>query len=219
MHDTLLDAIVVGLRALRSTELFGLRLQFPALPVVVYAGFRPDDGELLFRLDDAGDTTTVAVDGVDDAVIGNVVWSRSLAESRRQLLEDAPKLLRLSEAIQLKAWELAVIEGAARLPTSTLAARLGVSREHLSRQFGAGGAPNLKRVLDLVRIVTAAQLLANPGYGRRDVSRLLAFATPSHLSATAGRIAGVPTSKLRALGPRGVFEAFVRESGRGRSRL
>lgn len=218
MQDTLLDAIVVGLRALRSTELLGLRLQFPALPVVVYAAFRPDDGELLFRLEDAGDTTAVAVEGVDDAVVGNLVWGRSLAETRRQLLEDAPRLLRLSEAIQLKAWEVAVIEGAARLPTGTLAARLGVSREHLSRQFGAGGAPNLKRVLDLVRIVTAAQLLANPGYGRREVAKLLAFATPSHLSATARRIAGVPASKLQAVGSRGVFEAFIRESGRGRSR-
>ena len=218
MQVTLLDALVVGLRALRSTELLGLRRQFPVLPVVVYAAFRPDDGELLFRLDEAGDTTAVAVEGVDDAVVGNVVWSRSLAASRRLLLEDAPKLLRLSETIQLKAWEALVIDGADRLPTGTLASRLGVSREHLSRQFGAGGAPNLKRVLDLVRIVTAAQLLANPGYDRREVSRLLGFATPSHLSATSRRIAGVPSSKLEALGPRGVFEAFVRESGRGRSR-
>ena len=47
--------------------------------------------------------------------------------------------------------------------TTDLARRLRVSREHLSRQFGAGGAPNLKRVIDLTRIACAAQLLANPG--------------------------------------------------------
>ena len=59
------------------------------------------------------------------------------------------------------------------------------SREHLSRQFAAGGAPNLKRVIDLTRVACAAQLLANPGYTIPIVVRLLHFASSSHLSGTA----------------------------------
>ena len=68
--------------------------------------------------------------------------------------------------------------------TTTLAKHLEVSREHLSRQFGAGGAPNLKRVIDLTRIACAAQLLANPGYSIPTVVRVLHFASSSHLSST-----------------------------------
>jgi transcriptional regulator GlxA family with amidase domain len=103
------------------------------------------------------------------------------------------------------------------LRTTALARRLKVSREHLSRQFGAGGAPNLKRVIDLTRIATAAQLLRNPGFTTPIVVRLLHFASSSHLGSTARRITNVPTGGLGALGPRGVLAAFVR--GNTRSRL
>mgnify|MGYP003343587304 CR=1 FL=1 len=43
-----------------------------------------------------------------------------------------------------------------RLFATDVARTLKVSREHLSRQFGAGGAPNIKRVSDLARAATAA---------------------------------------------------------------
>jgi AraC-like DNA-binding protein len=92
-----------------------------------------------------------------------------------------------------------------------------VSREHLSRQFGAGGAPNLKRVIDLTRVACAAQLLANPGYSVPIVVRVLHFASSSHLSSTSRRIANVPTRGLGELGPAGVLQAFVK--GNTRSRL
>ena len=102
--------------------------------------------------------------------------------------------------------------------TTTLAKRLQVSREHLSRQFGAGGAPNLKRVIDLTRVACAAQLLANPGYSIPTVVRVLHFASSSHLSSTSRRIADVSTRGLGALGPRGVLQAFVRGNTRSRPR-
>src|SRR6186713_3157584 len=50
LEDRLLDAIVIGQKALRSEELLQLRGQFPALPIVAYGPFKPDDGELLARL-------------------------------------------------------------------------------------------------------------------------------------------------------------------------
>jgi AraC-like DNA-binding protein len=101
--------------------------------------------------------------------------------------------------------------------TTLLARRLDVSREHLSRQFGAGGAPNLKRVIDLARIACAAQLLQNPAYRIAHVVRLLHFTSSSHLAGTARRITGAPPSALPELGPRGVLLAFAR--GKTRSRV
>jgi AraC-like DNA-binding protein len=102
--------------------------------------------------------------------------------------------------------------------TEALARALRVSREHLSRQFGAGGAPNLKRVIDLCRVVTAAQLLANPGYAVADAARLLGFASPSHLGGTARRVAGVGARELQGLTPGDLLTRFVR-LGRTRSRV
>jgi AraC-like DNA-binding protein len=213
-----LDAVVVGLRAMRSAELLGMRVQFPALPVVAYGVFRPDDGELLFRLAQPEGVAAIAVEGVDDSVVGELVWSQSLSQQRRFLLADAPRLLRLSEQLQQQTWQVLLADGWSPLRSAELARRLGLSREHLSRQFGAGGAPNLKRVIDLMRVVSAAQLLANPGYSARDVARLLGFASQSHLGATSRRIAGIPAAQLGAAGPRVAFEAFVRDGARGRSR-
>ena len=74
----------------------------------------------------------------------------------------------------------------------------------------------LQRVIDLTRIACAAQLLANPGYTIPTVVRILHFASASHLSGTARRIANVPTSGLGGLGPRGVLAAFVRGNTRSR---
>jgi transcriptional regulator GlxA family with amidase domain len=135
---------------------------------------------------------------------------------RRQALSDAPRLLRLTEPLQQRAWDLLVADVERPMRTTTLARRLEVSREHLSRQFGAGGAPNLKRVIDLTRTACAAQLLQNPGYTIPAVVRLLHFTSSTHLQRTSRRIAGVPASELGKLGPKGVLGAFVR--GKTRSR-
>jgi len=216
LEGRLLDAIVVGQKALRNPELLQLRVQFPALPVVVYATFKPDDGEMLARLDGPGGVAAVAVEGVDDAIVGDLVRRALLSTARRALLSAAPRYLRLSEPIQQRAWDLLVEAVALPVQTGEIARRLGTSREHLSRQFAAGGAPNLKRVIDLLRVITAAQLLANPGYGVADVARLLGFASTPHLGITVGRIAGVGAEELRRMGPMKVFEAFVRNAMRSR---
>jgi len=198
------------------SELADLRARLPGIPVVAYAPFRPDDGELLLACRKHA-VATVAVEGVDDAVVGDMVARVSLTAQRRRALADAPRMLRLTESLQRDAWNLLLAEVERPIRTTELARKLRVSREHLSRQFGAGGAPNLKRVIDLTRIACAAQLLANPGYPIPTVVRLLHFAASSHLSGTARRIANVSTTGLGALGPRGVLQAFVR--GNTRSRL
>lgn len=214
----LVDAVVLHPQALHQEELGELRRRMPGIPVVVFGAFRADDGELLLACHRAG-VASVAVEGVDDAVVGDIVVRASATAVRRRALADAPRILRLTEPIQKKAWEVLLTEVERPLLTSELARRLQVSREHLSRQFAAGGAPNLKRVIDLTRVACAAQLLQNPAYTAASVVRLLNFASPAHLNGTARRIAGVTSRDLGALGPRGVLAAFVRGKTRSRAAL
>lgn len=209
------DAIALGPLAAHRCDLAQLRLAFPVLPLFVFGPFRPDDADQLLEYHRLG-VQCVIVEGVDDAVLGEVLSRRSLTAARRQALAAAPRLLRLTEEIQLQTWLLLVSNMDRAYSTAALAKSLAVSREHLSRQFGAGGAPNLKRVIDFLRVVTACQLLANPGYTLPVVSRLLGFATPSHLNATARRIGGTRIRDLVTEGPSGVLARFVRGHTRSR---
>jgi AraC-like DNA-binding protein len=215
LQRRLVDAVVLCPSAAVLPELAELRRQLPGIPVVAYAPFRPDDGELLLACRRHA-VAAVAVEGVDDPVVGDMVVRASITAERRRALAEAPRMLRLTEPLQQAAWNLLVGEVERPVRTTSLARQLEVSREHLSRQFGAGGAPNLKRVIDLTRIACAAQLLANPGYAVPLVVRVLHFASSSHLSSTARRIANVPTRGLGELGPRGVLQAFVRGNTRSR---
>lgn len=215
LASRLVDAVVLAPSPATLPELAELRRRLPGLPVLAYAPFRPDDGELLLAC--RRHAVPVAIEGVDDSVVGEMVARGSLTAERRRALADAPRILRLTEPLQRSAWSVLLGEVERPLRTSELARRLAVSREHLSRQFGAGGAPNLKRVIDLTRIACAAQLLANPGYSIPTVVKLLHFASSSHLSGTARRIANVSTIGLGPLGPRGVLQAFARGNTRSRA--
>lgn len=203
----LLDAVIIAPHGGGLPLLTELAASYPTVPLVAAAAYRADDGETLVTCRNAG--ALLLVDGVDSPAAGELVARHSLTESRRAQLDEAPRALHLVEPLQTKVWDLALREVERPLRTTQIARHLGVSREHLSRQFGAGGAPNLKRVLDLTRIACAAQLLARPGYTAQDVTRLLHFASRSHLGATARRVAAVPVSGLGALGARGVLAAFV----------
>jgi len=214
MEKRLVDAVVLAPMPGLLPELSLLRTRLPFVPLIAYGPFRPDDGELLLACRDT--VSAVAVEGVDDPIVGDLVVRSSMTAERRRALADGPRVLRLTETIQRAAWELLVAEVERPVRTGTLARRLRISREHLSRQFGAGGAPNLKRVIDLTRIACAAQLLGNPGYAVSSVVRVLNFTSSGHLMNTSRRIANVPTSGLRTLGPRGVLAAFVRGNTRSR---
>jgi len=86
----------------------------------------------------------------------------------------------------------------------------------LSRAFASGNAPNVKRVIDLVRLVAAAELAKNPGYDIRDVAVVLRFASASHLSTTAQRVVGMRPTSLARLRAIDLVERFI--MGRGKSR-
>jgi AraC-like DNA-binding protein len=215
LESRLVDAVVVAPSVGLMEELTNLRHAFPAIPLVAYAPFRPDDGDLLVDCE-RQEVTEFAIEGVDDPVIGDLVVRCSLTTARRGALREGPRMLRLAESLQQRAWQFLIGEVERPVRTLTLARQLAVSREHLSRQFGAGGAPNLKRVIDLTRVACAAQLLQNPGYRIATVVRLLHFASSSHLAGTVRRIASVAPSALGGLGPRGVLAAFARGNTRSR---
>jgi AraC-like DNA-binding protein len=193
-----------------------LRARFPGIPLFACGPVRADDGRMLAAALAAG-VETVLVEGVDEPVAGELVAVRTASRQRRRELGDAPRLLRLSETVQQRAWNVALGGAGRRLTTSDVARMLGTSREHLSREFAAGGAPNLKRVIDLARVACAADLLRNPGYDVGACARVLRFASAGHLAATARRITGASARSLDRLGPRGVLLRFLR--GRTRSRI
>ncbi len=215
LETRLTDAVVLAPTPAALPDVAALRAGLPGIPVIAYAPFRPDDGELLLACREHG-IAAVAVAGVDDPVVGDIVARCSLTAARTGALADGPRMLRLTEKIQRDTWDVLVRDVERPVRTGTLARRLAVSREHLSRQFGAGGAPNLKRVIDLTRIACAAQLLQNPLYRPGHVVRLLGFASSSHLAGTVRRITGGPPSALGDLGPRGVLSAFARGNTRSR---
>jgi AraC-like DNA-binding protein len=216
LETRLTDAVVLTPSAAALPQVGALRADLPGIPVIAYAAFRPDDGELLLACREHG-VAAVAVAGVDDPVVGEMVTRWSLTAARTAALADGPRMLRLTEPMQREAWDVLVREVERPVRTESLARRLDVSREHLSRQFGAGGAPNLKRVIDLARVACAAQLLQNPAYRIGHVVKLLHFTSSSHLAGTARRITGAPPTALSEFGPRGVLLAFAR--GKTRSRV
>jgi AraC-like DNA-binding protein len=184
--------------------------------VFLAGAFRPDDAPLLLAYRRGG-VRAILVDGVDDYAAAELVTAQGASRRRRHVLRDAPRLLRLTEPLQLRAWEEVLGRAGTATTTAQVARALRVTREHLSREFAAGGAPNIKRVIDLARVLCATDLLANPGYSVATVARVLRFSSPSHLAGCTRRIAGVSPMELPRLGLRGVLGRFLK--GRMRSRL
>lgn len=215
LEQRLVDAVVLDVRSCDEDGM-ALPRRFPRIPMYALSAVRPDDGPLLASSRAAG-FTGFLVEGVDNAVAGEWIAARTAQVARREALADAPRLLRLTDRLQVAAWEEVLRRAGGPTKTGHVAQALRVTREHLSREFGAGGAPNLKRVIDLARTACAADLLGNPGYSIRLVVRILGYASPSHLAGAARRVAGATPNELRELGPRGVLTRFLR--GRTRSRI
>jgi AraC-like DNA-binding protein len=212
----MVEAMVVGVRAARDLDLPGLRSRFPTIPLLIYGAIRPEDGALVLGYHRLG-VSALLVEGVDEAVAGDIVHRCGASASRRTALAEAPRRLRLTEPLQVRAWDR-LVSSVGRPPrTSALAAQLGLSREHLSRQFSAGGAPNLKRVSDLIAVLTALDLLENPGYQPVTVARLLGFSSPSHLRATVRRLMGTSLEACRQLAMPELVRRFASHSAGSRN--
>jgi AraC-like DNA-binding protein len=199
------DAIILGPDAARGAVLDALRRDFPGLPLVVYLPLRSDDADLMRHLYRER-VAAVAVEGLDEPALVSML-ARTGLTARRQgdLLPLAPRL-DLVDPLQRDVWAAIIASAPGGLDTVALARRFGVRRETLSRRFGAGGAPTLKRAIDAVRLVAAAQLLGNPGYRLEDVARLLRFSSVALLQQTARRTLGVPARQVATLDAQRIAE-------------
>jgi AraC-like DNA-binding protein len=216
-RETLVDAAVVDVHAPSDDAWHAVSLatEFPSAPFFALTPLRPSDASIVARCA-AADVADLVTEGVDDGVLRDLVLPRTFTARFNDALRDPPASLGLSGQLHLATWRFLVAHGGRAVRTDTIAAALGVTREHLSRAFSAGGAANLKRIIDLVRLIAAAELAKNPGYDVSDVARVLEYASSSHLSTTSQRIAGTKPASLARLRGVDLIDRFVK--GRTRSR-
>jgi AraC-like DNA-binding protein len=219
-HETLVDAAIVDVSAATSTgeetwRVASLAREFPSVPFFALLPLRASDGPTLAQCA-AYDFSDVLVEGVDDVVARDIVSRESFTARFARALHDPPRALSLSTPLQQTTWRCVISRAGRGVRTDTLAASLHVTREHLSRTFAGDGGPNLKRVIDLVRLIAAAELAKNPGYDVRDVAKVLGFASPSHLSTTSQRIVGTKSASLARLRTVDLIERFAKGHGRSR---
>jgi AraC-like DNA-binding protein len=216
-RTTLVDLVLVD-AAVPSDSLWdvaGLAREFPSTPFVAMVPLRGGDAPTVARCVGL-DFIDIIVEGVDDGAARELIVRHFFSSRFAAALDQPPARLAFATDVQRETWRRIVAHTGRPVRTEELAAGLGVTREHLSRRFAADGAPNLKRVIDLVRLIAAAELAKNPGYDIRDVSAVLGFASSSHLSSTAQRVVGTKPGSLSALRTVDLIERFAH--GRGRSR-
>lgn len=217
LKTNLVDAALVDLGAAQEEtwRVASLAREYPSIPFFGLVALRTAEGPALAQCASC-EFTDVLVDGVDDGVARDLVHRSSFSTRFARALHEPPANLALDAPLQQSAWRFIVSHAGRPVRTSTLATFLNVTREHLSRSFAADNAPNLKRIIDLVRIVAAAELAKNPGYDLRDVAAILEFASPSHLSSTALRVIGTKPASLTRLRTVDLVERFVKGHGRSR---
>ncbi|MEO6567024.1 MAG: helix-turn-helix domain-containing protein [Casimicrobiaceae bacterium] len=192
-----------------------LAREFPSVPFFGLTPLRAAEAPALAQCA-ALDFADVLVEAVDDAVIRDLVLRHAFSTRFSAALREPPDALGLQTSLQRAAWRAIVAWTGRPVRTQLLADAVGVTREHLSRTFAAAGAPNLKRVIDLVRLISAAELAKNPGYDVRDVAAVLDFASSSHLSSTAQRVVGMKPASLARLRAVDLVDRFTRGHGRSR---
>ncbi|MEX1187584.1 MAG: AraC family transcriptional regulator [Gemmatimonadaceae bacterium] len=216
-RQNLVDAALVDLGSGTedSWKVAGLSLEYPSAPFFGMLPLRSADGPALARAA-ALEFADVLVEGVDDPVARELVYPRTFTARFAGALSNPPPSVGLTDERQHAVWRIIVGQAGRPVRTGAIADAMGLSREHLSRVFASAGAPNLKRVIDLVRLIAAAELAKNPGYDVRDVAAVLGFASSSHLSSTSQRIVGSRPASLSRLRTVDLVERF--SQGRGRSR-
>ncbi|MES2523343.1 MAG: helix-turn-helix domain-containing protein, partial [Gemmatimonadota bacterium] len=182
---------------------------YQSVPFVLVTAMLPADAPMVARAAECG-VAEILVEGLDDSVARELVLRRAFSTRFERALASPPPNLGLENALQIAVWQSVVKRAGRPVRTEQLARELDVSREHLSRSFATGRAPTLKRVIDLVRVLAAAELAKNAGYDIRDVAEVLGFASSSHLSSTTQRLVGAKASSLTRLRAIDLLERFER---------
>ena len=214
----LIDAVVVDLGAQgeESWSVAARATDFPSTPFFGLVPFRTTDSEAFTRSATLG-FSDVLCEAVDESSARDLVAPCGYSARFARALADAPPELGLNTDTQIRTWQAIVQHAGRPVTTTTLASVMGVTREHLSRNFARDRGANLKRVIDLVRLISAAELSKNPGYDVRDVAAVLGFASSSHLAVTTQRIASTRPASLPGLRAVDLIDRFVQ--GRTRSRV
>ena len=218
LQDTLVDAVIVDLGQGNEDAwaAAGAAREFPSIPFFAYAALRPAELPALARACSL-EFADCVVEGIEDDLCRDIILPATFTVRFATALRGAESRIGLTTPLQHEAWRFVVAQGGRTVRTEAIAQAVGLTREHLSRRFAADGAPNLKRVIDLVRLRAAAELAKNPGYDLPDIARVLGFASASHLSASCQRLVGVKSGSLARLRPTDLMDRFVKQ-GRGRSR-
>jgi AraC-like DNA-binding protein len=213
----MVDAVCIDLDHPGDDTWQAVRLaeDFPSAAFFGVTPYRGADGPTIARCA-AQAFADVLAQGVDDVVVRQLVLRQAFSARFARALATPPPSLRLDSALQLRTWAAVVAHGGRPVRTQAVARAVGLTREHLSRRFASKGSPNLKRVIDLVRLLAAAELAKNPGHDVADVAAVLGFASPSHLSTAARRITGARPASLTRLRAVDLIRRF--SQGRERSR-
>jgi AraC-like DNA-binding protein len=214
----LIDAVVIDLAAQGEDQwvLAASAADFPSTPFFGLLPFRTTDAEAIARSASFG-FADVLCEQIDESAARDLVAPYGYSARFAHALADAPDLLGLTTETQRRTWHAIVQHAGRPVTTATLASTMGVTREHLSRNFARDRGANLKRVIDLVRLISAAELSKNPGFDVRDVAAVLGFASSSHLAVTTQRIASTRPASLSGLRAVDIVDRFVQ--GRTRSRV
>ncbi len=208
----LVDAVIVdGGAGEEALRVIARAEEFPSVPFVVVTAMLPADAPLVSRCAECG-VADVLVEGVDDSAARDLIVRLAFSSRFERALNVPPPALRLETPLQIAVWQSVIRRAGRPIRTDQLARDLGVSREHLSRSFAVGRAPTLKRVIDLVRVLAAAELAKNAGYDVRDVAEVLGFASSSHLSSTTQRLVGAKASSLTRLRTIDLLDRFQQQS-------
>ena len=217
LKATLVDSALIDVGAGNEEcwRAASLAREYPSVPFFAITPVRGADGPAFARCAEL-EFADVIFEGMDESVARELIEPHHFTTRFAAALREPPPNLHLASELQCETWRQVVARAGRTVRTDELARALAVSREHLSRRFALGGAPNLKRIIDLVRLISAAELAKNPGYDIQDLARVLGFASSSHLASTTQRVLGTRPSSLAALRPIDLIERFTR--GRGRSR-
>lgn len=216
-RTSLVDAAIIDLAGAQDEtwRSAALAREFPSVPFFGLTALRAAEAPALAQCV-ALDFADVIVESIDDSIARDLVLRAAFSTRFSAALATPPDALGLDTQLQRAAWRGIVSWSGRPVRTQLLADAIGVTREHLSRTFSAAGAPNLKRVIDLVRLISAAELAKNPGYDVRDVAAVLDFASSSHLSSTAQRVVGMKPASLARLRAVDLVERFTKGHGRSR---
>ncbi len=153
-RTALVDACVVDLASPGEDawRAVALAREFPSAPFFALTPFRPTDGPTIARAV-ACDVADVVTEALDDGALRDLVLPRTFTQRFASALRDPPPATANPLPLHQATWRFLIGYGGRAIRTDTIAAALGITREHLSRAFSGDGVANLKRIIDLVRLL------------------------------------------------------------------